>query len=303
MNIPRDKTLNQLESTVTWLIMLGRFGRLLFSLAIIGIGVETLICSYVSSHSLGPHYEVVPVIPWLPAIPSLAYLVGAILVLCGAGLLFQRTLVVSSITLGALMLLCGLAFDVPRRSNLMSVEWRTDVLEPIAIGSLAWLAPGLGGSPRWLHRASRYLLAFALIVFGIAHFQVLTFIASLVPGWIPWHWFWTVFFGVAFISAGVSFVTGFLQRWAALGVGLMFALWTVTIHVPPVLNFFRIPTQDPDKWSDVFIVVALWGARGRSRAILRDRRDLSLGGRFESDLTRRSSQPLALVPTQLRVFG
>jgi putative oxidoreductase len=259
--------------------MLGRFGRLLFSSAIIGIGVETLICSYVSSRSLGPHYEVVPVIPWLPAIPSLAYLVGAILVLCGAGLLFQRTLVVSSITLGALMLLCGLAFDVPRHPNLMSAEWRTNVLEPIAIGSLAWLAPGFGGIPRWLHKASRYLLAFVLIVFGIAHFQVLTFIASLVPGWIPWHRFWTVFFGVAFISAGVSFATGFLQRWAALGVGLMFALWTVTIHVPPVLNFFRIPgaPQDPDKWSDVFIVAALWGGSWALARDLRDRKDLSLG--------------------------
>src|SRR6266513_2204323 len=186
-----------MASTVTWLIMLGRFGRLLFSLAIIGIGVETLICSYVSSHSLGPHYKVVPVIPWVPAIPSL------------------------------------------------------------------------------LHRTSRYLLAFALIVFGIAHFQVLTFIASLVPGWIPWHRFWTVFFGVAFISAGVSFATGCLQRWAALGVGLMFALWTVTIHLPPVLA-----TPDPDKWSDVFIVVALWGgfwALVRDLRDLRDRKDLSLG--------------------------
>ena len=275
MNIPRDKTLNQVESTVTWLIMLGRFGRLLFSLAIIGIGVETLICSYVSSHSLGPYYMVVPVIPWLPAIPSLAYLVGAIFMLCGAGLLFQRTLVVSSITLGVVMLLCGLAFDVPRRPKLMSAEWRTNVLEPIAIGSLAWLAPGLGGIPRWLHRASRYLLAFALIVFGIAHFQVLTFIASLVPGWIPWHRFWTVFFGVAFIAAGVSFATGFLQRWAALGMGLMFALWTLTIHLSPVLNSFRIPgaTQDPDKWSDVFIVVALWGGSWALARNLRDRID------------------------------
>jgi putative oxidoreductase len=275
VNIPRDKTPKHLENTVRWLIMLGRFGRLLFSLAIIGIGIETLICSYVSIHSPGPYYKVVPVIPWLPAIPSLAYLVGAILVLCGAGLLFQRTLVVSSITLGALMLLCGLAFDVPRRPNLMSAEWRTNVLEPITIGSLAWLAPGLGGIPRWLHRASRYLLAFALIIFGIAHFQVLTFIASMVPGWIPWHWFWTVFFGVAFISAGVSFATGFLQRWAALGMGLMFALWTVTIHLPPVLNSFCIrgATQDPDKWSDVFIVVALWGGSWALAHNLRDRRD------------------------------
>jgi hypothetical protein len=195
------------------------------------------------------------------------------LILCGASLLFQRNVVVSSITLGVLMLLCGLAFDVPRRPNLMSAEWRTNVLEPIAIGSLAWLAPGLGGIPRWLHRTSRYLLAFAFIVFGIAHFQVLTFIASLVPGWIPWHRFWTVFFGVAFIAAGISFATGCLQRWAALGVGLMFVLWTVTIHLPLLLG----APQDPDKWSDVFIVAALWGGSWALARDLRDRKDLSLG--------------------------
>src|SRR2546425_10602125 len=99
--------------------MLERFGRLLFSLAIIGIGVETLICSYVSSHSLGRHYKVVPLFPWLPTIPSLACLVGAILILRGASRLFQSNVVVSSITLGVLMLLCALAFDVPRRPNVM----------------------------------------------------------------------------------------------------------------------------------------------------------------------------------------
>jgi uncharacterized membrane protein len=126
---------------------------------------------------------------------------------------------------------------------------------------------------------SRYLLAFALIVFGIAHFQVLTFIASMVPGWIPWHQFWTVFFGVAFIAAGVSFATGFLQRWAPLGMGLMFALWLVTIHLPPVLNYLRTPgaPQDPDKWSDVFIVAALWGGSWALARDLRNRKDLSLG--------------------------
>jgi len=136
----------------------------------------------------------------------------------------------------------------------MSAPWRTNVLEPIVLGCLAWLASGLGDIPGWLHRTSRYLLAFALIIFGIAHFQILAPIASMVPGWIPWHWFWTVFFGLAFIAAGLSFATGFLQQWAALGVGLMFALWTVTIHLPALLA-----KQVPDNWSDAFIVVALWG--------------------------------------------
>jgi uncharacterized membrane protein len=260
MNIPDDKTLGQPQNTVASVIVLERFGRLLFSLAIIGIGVETLICA--SGH------KVVPVIPWLPAIPSLVYPVGAIFILCGVSLLFQRNVVLSSITLGVVMLLCGLAFDVPRHLNLMSAEWRTNVLEPIVIGSLAWRAAG--GIPGWLHRTSRYLLAFALIVFGIGHFQVLTFIAGMVPSWIPWHQFWTVFFGVAFVAAGTSFATGCRQRWAAFGVGLMFAVWTLTIHLPSLLG----ATHDPDKWSDVFIVVAFWGGFW---AVARDRKDLNLG--------------------------
>jgi uncharacterized membrane protein len=180
----------------------------------------------------------------------------------------------SSITLGIVMLLCGLAFDVPRHPDLMSAPWRTNVLEPIVIGCLAWLAPGFGGIPRWLYRTSRYLLAVALIIFGIGHFQILTPISNMVPGWIPWHRFWTVFFGVAFIAAGVSFATGFLQRWAALGVGLMFALWLLTIHLPSLLR----ANHDPDSWSDVFIVAALWGGSWALARELRDRKDLRANG-------------------------
>jgi len=264
----------QLESTTTWLDFLEGFGRLLFSLAIIGTGVETLIV--ISSLAPGPH-KIVQVIPWLPAIPLLVYPVGVIFVLCGVSLLLQRHVLVSSIALGVVMLLCGLAFDVPRHPSLMSAEWRTNVLEPIAIASLAWLA--VAAVPGWLHRTSRYLIAIALIVFGIAHFQVLTFIAMMVPGWIPWHQFWAVFFGLAFIAAGLSFATGYLQRWAALGLGLMFALWLVTIHLPILLTMLRTAgaPQDPDKWSDVFIVAAFCGGFWILTRGPRGRADLSAG--------------------------
>jgi len=243
-------------------IILGRFGRILFSLAIIGIGVETLICTNVSGQ------KIVPVIPWLAAIPALVYPVGVIFVLCGAGFLFRRTLMTSSITLGVVMLLSALVFDVPRHFDLMSAPWRTNVLEPIVIGCLGLLAPG--DVPKWLGRTSRYLIAFALVVFGIAHFQILTPIAGMVPTWIPWPLFWTLFFGVVFVAAGVSFATGFLQRCAASGIGLMFALWLLTIHLAPVLH----APHDPDKWSNVFIVAALWGGFWMIAPNLRGRKDL-----------------------------
>ncbi len=67
-------------------------GRALYSLAIAAIGVETLVCARNTSHALGLQYEVLPVIPWLPAIPWVAYLCGAIWVACGTGLLSQRTM-------------------------------------------------------------------------------------------------------------------------------------------------------------------------------------------------------------------
>jgi uncharacterized membrane protein len=255
-----------------WLIMLARFGRVLFSLAILGIGLETLICIFLSSHSPRPPHMVIPVIPWVPAVPGLAYCVGAIFILSGIGFLFERTLVASSFTLGLVMLVCGLAFDVPRHPDLMSAPWRTNVLEPIVIGSLAWLAPPAGAVPGWLCRTSCYLLAFALIVFGIGHFQILALIATMVPGWIPWHRFWTVFFGIGFVVAGVSFATRSLRWWAALGLGLMFALWEVTVHLPPL-----VASPDADKWSDVLIVAALSGGFWMIARNLRDKKDSSLG--------------------------
>lgn len=159
------------------------------------------------------------------------------------------------------MLLSALVLDAPKSPNLMSAGWRTAVLEPIVIASLAWLVPGPDAVSRPLYRTSRYLLALALVVFGIAHFQVLTFVATLLPTWIPWHRFWTVFFGVAFIAAGASFATGYAQRWAAAGVGLMFATWVVTLHLPRTLGLYAIPgaIRNPDEWSSLFIALARWG--------------------------------------------
>ncbi len=177
-----------------------------------GTGIETIVCAHVSGLSLGPHYKVVPVIPWLPAVPPLAYAVGAIWILCGTALLFRRTAAASSLTLGVLMLFFVLVL-APKNANLMDPGWRTNVLEPLVIASLAWLTLGPDAVPKLLGRVSRYLLALALIVFGIAHLQVLTLIAGMVPSWIPWHQFWTVFFGIAFIAGGASFATGYGQRW------------------------------------------------------------------------------------------
>src|SRR5437868_2487298 len=83
-------------------------GRAIFALSVIALGVETWVCANRASHELGPQHSVLPLIPWLPAIPAVAYLFGAIWVGCGAGMLWKNGARLSAITFGSLFVLCAL---------------------------------------------------------------------------------------------------------------------------------------------------------------------------------------------------
>jgi hypothetical protein len=236
-------------------------GRAIFALAIIGIGIETWVCARTVSTPLGPGYEALNLIPWLPAIPWLAYLFGAIWVICGAAFFAKNPSGRAAMVVGILFIVCSLVIVLPRYlAHLRSIPFRTVFLEPITIGSVALLIPGRGAVPEWLVRAGRYLLGFSLAVFGADHLLGLAFHASFVPWWLPWHTFWAAFFGVAFIAAAVSITFRVLERWGAAGLGLMFGIWVLTLHLPRVLGFLGGGgLRDPDEWSSMLIAMAIWG--------------------------------------------
>ncbi|HLM97659.1 MAG TPA: hypothetical protein VK335_00150 [Bryobacteraceae bacterium] len=242
--------------------MIVTIGRYVFTFAIVAVGVETWVIARQVAHPLGPQYGLISVLPWLPAIPWVAYVFGAIWICCGVGLLFERTVRMAALVLGTLLFLCALILDAPKSAvDIGDVSLRTTLFEPLSIACLAWLAPSRGAIPDWLARGSRYLLAASLIIFGVDHFIVLAFIATLIPAWIPWPTFWSAFFGVAFSAAGLSIGLNWLPRAGAIGIGLMFGIWVVTLHVPRVLGLYGIPgaPTNPDEWSSLFIAVALWG--------------------------------------------
>lgn len=237
-------------------------GRALFSLAILALGIETLIFARVTGHSLGPQYEVIPCLPWLPSNPWLGYGFGAIWVACGAALGSRGGLRAGAIALGSLLALCTLVLIVPKYAvELASISMRTVVFEPLTLACIALLLPGRDAIPRWLTLVCRALIALALVVFGVDHFLALQFIATLIPGWIPWHVFWVAFFGAAMVATGVSIGMGWLARWGAAGMGWMFGIWVITLHIPRVLGLYGIPgaPRDPEEWSSLFIAIGLWG--------------------------------------------
>jgi uncharacterized membrane protein len=237
-------------------------GRFVFSAAIVALGSETVLCAGYADKSHGGSYRVIPVIPWLPAIPWLACFFGAIVVACGAGILLKRTARPASLVLGSLFFLCALILDLPIYAHhLGNMGLRTEVFEPLSLATLAWLLADNVALPGWLSRGARYVLAVSLLVFGVDHFIGIVFIATLIPTWIPWREFWVGLFGVVFIVAGIAIGLKTLQTWGAFALGLMFAVWVFTLHLPRVLGLYGIPgaPHNPNEWESLFIAVALWG--------------------------------------------
>jgi len=226
-----------------------RSGHMMFSLAIIALGIETFVCAG-------------SLVGTLIQTDRFGKILGPILAVCGVGLLSMRTARTAAVTLGCLLFLYTLVFEVPKYAGAPhSMTLRTQVFEPLAIAALAWLLPGLDVIPNWLAHTSRYLLAVSFIVFGVDHFLALAPIGTLIPPWIPWHVFWIAFFGAGFIAAGLSIGFNFLLRWGTTGIGLMFAIWVFTLHLPrTTLGLYGgSGPRSPDEWSSLFIAIALWG--------------------------------------------
>lgn len=240
-----------------------KYGRVIFSLANIAMGVETIACAQSSLSVNG--YIVIPILPFMPPIAGLAYLMGAIWAALGIGLLWNRSMRPSALGLGGMLFTCALLFDLSNYcAHLGNMSLRTQLFETLALAALAWLLPGPNGMPEtpyWLAQTSRWMLALSLVVFSIDHFLALVGIGTLLPAWIPWHVFWVAFFGLVFLAAGVSIVLKRGQRWTLAGLGLMFAIWVFTLHLPRVLGLYGIPgaPRHPAEWSSLFVAIALWG--------------------------------------------
>jgi hypothetical protein len=239
-----------------------RSGRWIFSFAIVALGAENIVCAHSSLESLGTGSHSMPVLPFLPSIPWLVILFGVLWMACGVGMLTGRWLRVAAYILGVTYVFWTLAHVLPRYiPHLGDMGLRTVVFEPLALACIALLLPGPAVTPRWLSLVCRIVIAVAMIVFGVDHFLGIAFIATLLPGWIPWHALWVGFFGVVFILCGAGIGLGFLGRLSWIGIGLMFAIWVFTLHIPRTLGFYNIPgaITDPDEWSSLFIAIGLWG--------------------------------------------
>jgi uncharacterized membrane protein len=101
-----------------------------------------------------------------------------------------------------------------------------------------------------LLKSGRFLLALPMVIFGVQHFVFAGFVAMIVPPWIPWHFFWAYFVGIALIAAGVAIMVRREAWLAGLLLGAMILAFVILIHS-------RLLAQMP---GDAFAMNPIFGA-------------------------------------------
>ena len=233
-------------------------GRFFLAVAVIAFGVEHLIYALTRA-GLGP--------PWTPVNPLLAFVVGVLLVVGGAGVATGVQLRCAAIMLACVFIFRAILCYAPKlAANIRNPGPWTSAFELVAMGgaSLVLVAmsatrtPSSGRTrvqPSALLSWGQNLFAVSLIVFGIQHLMYGAFVAKLIPAWIPARLFWAYFVGVVFIATCLAIVSGKLARLAATLMGTMFFLWVVILHAPRV----AAALHNADEWVSMFVALAMSG--------------------------------------------
>ena len=219
--------------------MIAKTGRIITGITIAAFG----ILHFVVSHSLAGIMFLSTTVPlyW-------TYIEGTILTAAGLCIIAGFRTRIAAIVTGSLFLLLYLFYGPLK-----------EIAHPYDPG--AWTAPfelvALGGGVLLLAgiRAGKYLLAIALVIFGIQHFIYADFVANLITPWIPFKLFWAYFVGIAFFASAISMVTDIQLRLSSLLLGSMFLLWVLVLHGPLVIQHLREEAQ----WNSLFIALAMGG--------------------------------------------
>ena len=222
---------------------LARLGRLLFAIAMAAFGFQYLGHALLATPVPGP--------PWSPGRPLWAYAAAMVLIIVAAAYIaIAKKMRLAAALLAIVLLLRALVVFAPRLvAHIHDPGPWTSGFEILAMCGAALV---LAGTLVWL---GRILFAVPLLVFGAQHFLYARFVATLVPAWIPWHLFWAIFVGVAFVAAGLSILARQRAGLAATLLGLMFFLWVFVVHLPRVVA----ASQNGNEWTSMFVALAMCG--------------------------------------------
>jgi uncharacterized membrane protein YphA (DoxX/SURF4 family) len=240
--------------------MIGRpaatYGWRVWGLGIIALGAVCL--------AFGDFHPGQPVPKDFPARTELAYVVAVFMLVAGAAVEWRRTLpwaaaAITGYWLLVVVILMNGRVWLAHYAEFLPYE-STAIQLAIAAGGLIVYANTAAIDARLAARLTRIAqLAFGVcaLVFGTAHFLYMALTAPLVPKWLPpSQEFWAYATGIFHIAGGLAILTGVKARLGAILLTVMFALFSVLVHIPMAI-------ADPKNhwiWNENAVNLALIGA-------------------------------------------
>ena len=201
-----------------------------------------------------------PLLTWPPTSAAPAYAVGALLIVAGLGLLTRRFAAAAGLGPALGWLLLGSPTAVAKPAQFLS--WY-GVVESLSFGCGGWMIASVEGGRLGAlaaHPAGRLaaqsIFGLTLIFYGVSHFLLLDYTASLIPRLFPDRLALAAFTGAAHIAAGVALVLGVVPRLAVTLEAAMLTAFGVIVQIPTLIA----KPAERSQWVEVFASFALAGA-------------------------------------------
>ncbi len=167
--------------------------------------------------------------------PAMAYVTGALLLVCVIAIFLNRYRRTAVLSIVVIIFLCATS------RHLLNL-WTDNINGYKSL----WLP---GGALLLLYFDTDYIryrpailwtniVIVSLFFFscGFVHLQIPDLVQNLIPSFIPFHMFFTVFAGICLLSAGLGLLLPPTQKAAALLSGIQIFGWFLLLHIPLALN-------------------------------------------------------------------
>jgi uncharacterized membrane protein len=239
-----------------------RIWRAFFVIGLIGIAVQQFIFADFRPVILPQAYPA-----WLAHRQVWAWIFGLILIAASMAILFEIKARAVSLVMAAVLLLVVLLFQISGQPYPNHLGVWTNPFKELTLSGGAFVVAGTfqplrnaSGFITFLGKLipiGKYFFAITLALFGSMHFVYPDFCASLVPNWIPWHYFWMYFGAMALIAGGLGIIIKPTRSLAAFWTGVMLFLWVIILHIPRAVP--ALPADNGNEWTSVFEALAFSG--------------------------------------------
>jgi uncharacterized membrane protein len=221
---------------------LSNIGRIFFGIAIAIMGFLTIY------YRDFPYMLIPPNHSWIPGLALLAYISGALLILAGVCIVFEKKIRPASLLLGGVLLLIFCFYFIPYQimasPNYMHFgDWENAAKE-LALASGAFVIAGCfakkNEGPLFsfltkLIPLGAILFSLTIISFSVDHFLYANEAADYVPSWVPYHVFTLYFTGAALLGSGLAIILKIKPVLATTLLGAMIFTWFIILHVPRII--------------------------------------------------------------------